>query len=162
MKKLPAFSFPDILVTMLVSMLVVGAAFSVFRFSYNQVFRYKNTNDDYKQLYQLYAILQEDFNQASEISFSNDELQLQIQAKKYDYSFYDEMIVRNTEIGTDTFFVNKQNMMLRLNKQEQFSGLVDEIDFTLAKGGIQLPYKFVKEYSAEMKMELESLNDENR
>ncbi len=127
MKKLPAFSFPDILVTMIVSMAVVGVAFSVFRLSYNQIFHHKNINNDYKQLYQLYTLLQEDFNRASEITAYNNDLQMLIQTKRYDYSFYDDMIIRKTDISSDTFLVNMQNMALYFNRQEQNAGLVDEI-----------------------------------
>ncbi|MDR1678833.1 MAG: hypothetical protein LBR81_03555 [Prevotellaceae bacterium] len=158
MKNLPAFSFPDILVTMIISMVVVAASFSVFRFSYDRIFHYKSLNEDYKQLYQLYAIMQEDFNRASEISYYNNDLQMLILTKKYNYLFDDEMIIRTTEISNDTFFVDKQEVAMYFNRQEQSAGLIDEINFTLHKGGTALPYKFVKEYSAEMEMELEALN----
>ncbi len=160
MKKLPAFSFPDVLVTMIIGMVVVGAAFSVFRFSYNQIFYYKNQNDNYKQFYQLYAVLQEDFNRASEISCRNSDVQMLIQAKPTDYFFDDKMIIRKTDMNADTFFVDKQAITFYLNKQEQNAGMIDEINFTLKKGKLELPYKFVKEYSAEMKMELELINKE--
>jgi hypothetical protein len=158
MKSLAAFSFPDVLVTMIISLLVVSAAFSVFRFSYNQIFHYKNQNEDYKQVYQLYAVFQEDVNRASEISCLNSDLQMLIQAKKVDYSFYEEMIVRKTSIGADSFFIDNKDVVFRLNNREQNAGMIDEVSFILIKGKSELPYKFIKEYSAEMKMELETLN----
>ena len=156
MKKAAAFSMIDVVVTLIISMLVMGIAFTVFEFSYKQIYSYKDVNDDYKELYQLYTVMQEDFQRASEIKYDNHELQMLMQTqKKYNYLLFDEMIIRKTELSSDTFFVDVQNIRTLFKTQEQSSGLIDELNFTLTKGDVELPYKFIKQYSAEMYMELE-------
>lgn len=160
MKRLPAFTLTDVIVTMIISMLVMGIAFSVFRFSYNQISDYQKANDDYKELYQLYNVMQEDFHRSSECNYRQNELQMLMQGgyKEYLYTLSTDMIIRKTDISSDTFNINIENIVAKFNNEEQISGIIDEIDFDVSKKGVTLPYKFVKEYAAEMQMELDENN----
>ena len=160
-KPLPAFSFTDVLAAMVISLLVVGISFAVFRFAYNRVYAYNETTDNYKRLYQLYAAMQDDFGRAANISFGNNELLLTMPSqKKCTYSFLDEMIVRETEASRDTFRVeNREAMALFNGSPQMMNGVIDELNFTVQTGNTLLPYKFVKEYSAEMNMEYELNNN---
>ena len=156
-RHLPAFSFPDVLAAMVISLIVVGISFAVFRFAYNRVYAYNETTDNYKRLYQLYAAIQDDFRSATDISFGNNELLLKMPSqKKYNYLFFDEMIVRETEASRDTFRVENREVTALFNGSQQTAGgIIDELNFTVQMGNTLLPCKFVKEYSAEMKMEYE-------
>ncbi|MDR1729758.1 MAG: hypothetical protein LBR52_03755 [Prevotellaceae bacterium] len=156
MKRLPAFTLTDVIVTMIISMLVMGIAFSIFRFAYDQISSYQRANDDYKELYQLYHVMQEDFQHSSECNYRQNEWQMLMQGgyKEYLYTLSDNMVIRKTGISSDTFRVSIENIIVKFNNEEQISGIIDEIDFDVTTKGITLPYKFVKEYAAEMKMEL--------
>jgi type II secretory pathway pseudopilin PulG len=160
MKRLPAFTLTDVIVTMLISMLVMGIAFSIFRFSYNQIIAYQKANDDYKELFQLYNAMQEDFQRAGECTYYRNELQMQILGgyKTYRYTLLNNGVIRTTAISSDTFHVNIENIVAKFNNEEQLSGIIDEIDFEVTLNGERLPYKFAKEYAAETQMEL---TDEN-
>ncbi len=156
MKRIPAFTITDLIVTMIISMLVVGIAFTIFRFTYNQLYRYSEMNDEYKELYQFYAVMQEDFQRASEISYSPGELQmLMLAGKEYRYILSDDYIIRETNIKADTFHINTQQIIAKFDGEEQFAGLADEISITIVKGDVTFPFTFIKEYSAEMLMGLE-------
>jgi hypothetical protein len=157
MKRLPAFTLTDVMVTMIISMLVMGIAFSIFRFTYDRIYYYQNANDDYKEIYQLYNVMQEDFQRSSECNYHRNELQMLMQGgyKEYFYVLSNSMVIRKTDISIDTFHVGIENIIAKFNNGEQISGIIDEIDFDVIQKGVTLPYKFVKEYSAEIHMELE-------
>ncbi len=160
MKRLPAFTLTDVIVTMIISMLVMGIAFSVFRFAYDQINRYQKANDDYKELFQLYNVMQEDFQCSSECNYHRNELQMLMQEgyKEYFYTLSNDMVIRKTDISSDTFRINTENIVVKFDNEEQISGMIDEIDFDVSLKGITLPYKFVKEYSAEIRIELDENN----
>ncbi len=156
MKRVLAFTFTDVIVTMIISMLVMGIAFSIFRFAYDQISSYQRANDDYKELFQLYNVMQEDFQRSSECNYHRNELQMLMLGgyKEYLYTLSNDMVVRKTGISNDTFRVSIENIVTKFNNEEQISGIIDEIDFDVTQKGITLPYKFVKEYAAETRMEL--------
>jgi C4-type Zn-finger protein len=104
--------------------------------------------------------MQEDFQRSSECNYHRNELQMLMQGgyKEYFYTLSNNMVIRKTNISSDTFRVSIENIIAKFNNGEQISGIIDEIDFDVTKKGVTLPYKFVKEYSAEIRMELEENN----
>ena len=72
MKKVAGFSLTDVIVTMIISLLIIGIAFSVFRITYNQLFNYQMDNQTYKDLYMLHLSLLNDFSQAEQIDVNNE------------------------------------------------------------------------------------------
>ncbi|HOU69130.1 MAG TPA: hypothetical protein PKW49_11255 [Paludibacteraceae bacterium] len=151
MKKFDGFTLADVIVTMIISMLITGIAFSIFRFSYNQLFMYQKENEVFQDLYVLHFAIQSDIDKAEQMQYQAGDLLLNSfsgEGKKY--LFLDHIIVRESASLKDTFFFDTKDISATYDGNAPAQGIVDEFSFSVSMKQRDFPYKFTKKYPSEI------------
>ena len=95
MKRIEGFTLTDVIITMIISLMITGIAFSIFRMTYNQLFSYQTDNRAYQDLYLLHMTLQNDFNQAEQITAAGEKITMSSSAyKSCEYLFSEKSVIR--------------------------------------------------------------------
>jgi len=115
MKKLHAFTLMELLVGMVLSGLVVGAAFTAYEITAKQYGSYQRMNAGIRETAWLHGQLGKDFGRAKLVSGSRENLKLNFPAGgSVQYRFDDHIVLRRDSFVTDTFRVNIKDVQLLL------------------------------------------------
>lgn len=151
MKKLKGFTLTDVIVTMIISLLITGIAFSVFRMTYNQLFNYQKDNSENQKLILLHMMLQNDFQQSEMIRCNANTIKFESSfGKSCEYTITDESIIRHFDSVKDSFPFLITDVSTLCKKSKIDNGVIDELSFTIEVKKIKYPYKFVKSYPSEL------------
>ncbi|MEN1784411.1 MAG: hypothetical protein AAGF77_04650 [Bacteroidota bacterium] len=109
-RKVRAVTLSEMLVVLLITVIVVGLAFSVLNLVQKQMWEIRGNYDDKTELYQLQRTIFTDMNRYGQMyySFEEDRLQLRNELEQVDYHFQGGMVLRDK----DTFNVGLQNKSL--------------------------------------------------
>lgn len=144
--KLKGFSFIEIMVAIIISGIVISTAYSVYLFTYKQVFRFSGIKEEIRDYFELSEVLNNDVENAKKIIEKNNrEVQMQLSGKTIDYLFDDDMILRNMENRTDTFLFLVSALQLNSIDLPNSAMLIDNINITTADNNI---LSFHKDYGA--------------
>lgn len=152
MKKVAGFSLTDVIVTMIISLLIIDIAFSVFRITYNQLFNYQMDNQTYKDLYMLHLSLLNDFSQAEQIDVNNEIIKITFFEKVCQYTFNNNIITRQINNVTDTFKLTTSEYNTLFQDNKQIHGTIDELTFNIIMNNTIYPYKFIKQYPSKFEI----------
>lgn len=130
-KKVQAFTLSEMLVVLLLTIIVVGLAFSILGLVQKQMFGIQENYEHKTTGSLLRQALWIDFNSNSQIVFSQRTGSIQLSNEmggKY-YSFYEDYIVRDL----DTFYTNYKLGKRYFEGNEVFEGTIDALE--LSTGG---------------------------
>lgn len=151
MKRLCGFTLPDVIVTMIISLIITGTAFSVFRYTYNQLLSFQKESEKYEDLYTLYFAIRNDVKEAESIGIKDNTIELtSFFGKDKAYHFLDNKIIRETMSVSDTFPFTTRDFKASYLSQTQIYGKVDEFNFSIEFKKKQFPFKFTKQYPFEI------------
>ena len=151
MRQLYGFTLPDVIVTMIISLIITGTAFSVFRYTYNQLLSFQRESEKYEDLYILYFALRNDVKEAETIVINDNTITLtSFLGKDKSYHIYDDKIIRETMSINDTFPFSTKDFSAYYLNQTQSHGKVDEFNFSIVFKSKRFPYKFTKQYPFEI------------
>jgi prepilin-type N-terminal cleavage/methylation domain-containing protein len=103
--KLPAFTLLELLVGMIISSIVLAAAFSAWNIIGRQHELYRSRHDASTEASFFCSTLRRDFSRADVYSGNSDALTLQIGTQTLTYKNAPPVVLRNNGLQTDTFFV---------------------------------------------------------
>lgn len=153
MKRVEGFTLTDVIITMIISLMITGIAFSIFRMTYNQLFSYQTDNRAYQDLYLLHMTLQNDFNQAEQITAAGEKITMSSSAyKSCEYLFSEQSVIRQISEQADTFLLKTSEYVTYFQNGEQSNGTIDRLSFTVELNNTNFSYMFVKEYPSEMEI----------
>lgn len=147
--KLKAFSILELMVAILISGIIISAAFSVFIFSNKQFFKFTAIKTDIRDYFELSSTLKRDFEMAKKVIKKSDEqVEMQLTDKNINYQFGANYITRTTTLHTDTFMFPSTNIQLNTltNKNEN---LIDYLKLNVKDNTLS----FYKDYGAIAKLE---------
>nr|WP_298793795.1 type II secretion system protein [uncultured Allomuricauda sp.] len=127
-KKVHAFTLSEMLVVLLLTIIVVGLAFSILGLVQRQMFGIQENYEDKTTGNLLRQALWIDFNSHSQIMFSQKtgSMQLSNEMGERYYSFYEDYIIRDL----DTFYTDYQLGKLYFEGDEVFGGSIDALELS--------------------------------
>ncbi|KAB2859604.1 MAG: prepilin-type N-terminal cleavage/methylation domain-containing protein [Flavobacteriales bacterium] len=147
--KLKAFSILELMVAILISGIIISAAFSVFIFSNKQFFKFTAIKTDIRDYFELSSSLKRDFEMAKKVIKKSDEqVEMQLTDKNIIYQFGANYITRTTALHSDTFMFSSTNIELNMltNNNEN---LIDYLKLDVKDNTLS----FHKDYGAIAKLE---------
>lgn len=151
MKNLKGFTLTDVIVTMIISLLITGIAFSVFRMTYDQLFSYQKDNSENQKLILLHMMLQNDFQQSEMLICNDNTIKFEKSyGRSCEYTINNESIIRQFDSVKDSFPFLITDLSTLYKKGEKDNGIIDELSFIIELKKIKYPYKFVKSYPSEL------------
>lgn len=147
--KLKAFSILELMVAILISGIIISAAFSVFIFSNKQFFKFTAIKTDIRNYFELSSTLKRDFEMAKKVIKKSDEqVEMQLTDKNINYQFGVNYITRTTALHTDTFMFPSTNIEVNTltNNNEN---LIDYLKLNVKDNTLS----FYKDYGAIAKLE---------
>lgn len=143
-RRVEGFTVMEIMVTMVISSIVVLTAFEFYNIFNKLLLKKNNTMESGKEILQFYNALENDSRRAISIELSAVGLIM----KNYDedpvnYEFYDEFVIRNRNIVTDTFRVKVMNLN---SIKDKVSGFEKILTMELAVSNDTLPLFIEKSY----------------
>jgi len=148
--KLKAYSILELLVAILISGIVISAAYSVFIFSNKQFFRFTAVKTDVRDYFELSSTIKRDFENAKTVVKVNEgEIEMELTNQQINYQFETNYILRNIDFHTDTFLFSVTNMEINtLNNYEQ-GNFINYLKLDLKNNSLS----FFKDYGAIAKLE---------
>lgn len=146
MKKLPAFTFVEILVALTITSIVMVLGMTLYMQlvgSNNRILRDYEKN---QEVLQLKSILNTDFERYNHIEYRIYELKFSDKNSTCLYEFSDTGILRRFNENIDTFKLEFSNLENEL--QYGNSGMVTHFSFDIKLHNNVLPYSFYKEYTS--------------
>lgn len=148
MKKLPAFTMIELLVTIVISSIVIGFALGI----YYQVNGYFSKNsrqqEDINKIVTFQSVLYNDMEIAKEVYCLSDRITLTYRDNLITYKFYDEYLTRETMHHTDTFFILVTG--LSSEKLDSYSDFAKEITFLVENGDTPWQFRYFKQYTRDV------------
>jgi type II secretory pathway pseudopilin PulG len=130
-KKIPAFTLNEMLVVLLLTVIIVGMAFSVLSLVQNQMHGIDSNLERNTELNQLRQSLWIDFNSCDEVWYDTkkQELLFANEIRQTPYHFYADYVVNER----DTFHVKIDTKVFYFKGDIQGSGEIDAMDLGLGK-----------------------------
>ncbi len=154
MKRLLGFTLTDIIVTMIISLLITGIAFSIFRFTYNQLFSYQTEKEKYRELLAFYTTISNDFRQADEISCHSGTIDVRsLYRGDVRYEIGDDYVARTVHEIADTFHLKVSEKRTSARHQALDDGTIDELFLVIELDKKQYPFNIFKTNSLELDAE---------
>lgn len=147
--KLKAFSMLELMVSILISGIIISAAYSVFIFSNKQFFKFTAIKTNIRDYFELSSTLKRDFEMAKKvIKKSDDQVEMQLTDKSINYQFLANYITRSTDLHIDTFMFPSTDIELNIlaNTNEN---LIDYLKLNVKDNTLS----FYKDYGAIAKLE---------
>jgi prepilin-type N-terminal cleavage/methylation domain-containing protein len=147
--KLKAFSMLELMVSILISGIIISAAYSVFIFSNKQFFKFTAIKTNIRDYFELSSTLKRDFEMAKKVIKKSDEqVEMQLTDKNINYQFGANYITRSTDLHTDTFMFPTADIELNTlaNNNEN---LIDYLKLNVKDNTLS----FYKDYGAIAKLE---------
>ena len=147
MKKIKAFTIIEILITMVLSSIVIGAAIYVFLTFNTLLTKTSKRNMQNLEIISLHHILKKDFIEADEIREEYSSLLIQFNDdKKVYYDFEEDCVIRDAIVSRDTFNIKVNDFKLYFLDEQ--SKLVTEIILDIENEKLDLSIHLVKQYPA--------------
>ena len=150
MRKLPAFTFVEILVALTITSIVMVLAISLYMQLASSNKRILRDYDKNQEVLQLKSILNTDFERFNQIEYGIYELKFSDKNFTCLYEFSDIGILRRFNENIDTFKLEYSNLEYKL--QHGNTGMVTHFSFDIKIHNNILPYSFYKEYESEEKV----------
>lgn len=150
MKKIPSFTFVEILVALIITSMVIVLAASLYTQLVSSNKRILRDYDKNREIMQLKSILNTDFERYNRIEYGIYELKFNNKNSSCSYEFSDVGILRRFNENIDTFRVEYSNIEYQL--QHGNAGMVTQFSFDIKLHHNVLPYSFYKEYRSEEKV----------
>ncbi|MGL5892473.1 MAG: PulJ/GspJ family protein [Bacteroidia bacterium] len=144
--KLPAFTLLELLVGMIISSIVLAAAFSAWNIVARQHALYRSRHDASTEASFFCSTLRHDFSRADVYNGNSDVLTLQLGNKTLTYKNAPPVVLRNNGFQTDTFFV-------QVNRWTYNTGLSDSsgtasVQLEISVNSTPLPLLITRQRSA--------------
>ncbi|WP_394973717.1 hypothetical protein [uncultured Croceitalea sp.] len=127
--KIQAFTLSEMLVVLLLTVIVVGLAFSILSLVQKQMNTAKDNFETKTELNQLKQALWRDFRTFTEINFQNEQLTLKNEINQVNYNFVNDYIIRKT----DTFYIRLNQKQLYFDGEVVTSGIVNALVLETSK-----------------------------
>ena len=147
MKKLPAYTFVEILVALAIMSIVIVLAINLYFQLSRSNQRIIRDYDKNLEILQLKSILNTDFERYNRIEYGIYELKFIDKNSTCLYEFTDVGILRRFQEKIDTFKVEYSNLEYQL--QYGNTGMVTHFSFDIKAHNDILHYSFYKEYEVE-------------
>ncbi len=150
MKRLAAFTLLEMLIGMLISGLVVAAAFSAFRMVSMQHKRYSERSAALHQLIHFRHALGYDFFHADSVLTSDEQTIRVFGKREVAYHFTEQFVVRNDGQATDTFLIKNTVLHIDEHRSDWFASnyLIRDLRIDFDFGSGRLPFRLEKKYPA--------------
>ena len=149
---LKAFTIVELMVVMLLSLIVFGAALTTYQLLYKQFTHYEKISTMGLEMQLLHTFLQQDWNNSQSVNVKNRAVFFKKQPSNIIYHFENEYIVRFIDHAfqkTDTFFIQHQLPLFYFENKPQMEGLIDKMDIQWQLYGKPYETRYQKIYSAE-------------
>ena len=150
LKKLPAYTFVEILVALTITSIVIVLAISLYMQLVSSNKRILKDYDTNQRTLQLKAILNNDFERYHTIEYGIYELEFKNKNEVCEYEFSSDGIIRRYQENIDTFKLDYSNIEYKL--QHGNTGMVKHFSFEVKLHKQTLPFSFYKEYQSEEKV----------
>lgn len=130
-KKIKAFTLSEMIVVLIITVIVVGLAFSVLSLVQKQMYAIQANFEKTSEINQLETALYIDFHKYSDIKLSSrdNELKLKSEIDSLSYQFFENKIIR----AKDTFSVTIHKKWFFFNGEQIVNGKVDAIKLETSK-----------------------------
>lgn len=152
MRKLRAFTLLELLTGMIVSSIVVAAAFSAFHIVGKQHSLYRERHESSSEASYFCSMLRRDFAKAEVIEHSNGQLVCRTSQSSVNYKLLTDAVLRSTTAHTDTFRVQVNRW--QLGHAAVPGHLALEAELTV--NGTPLPFQLIKNLSAGQQLAADS------
>lgn len=161
MKKLPAFTLMELLVAMVLSTIVVAAAFTGYEIMAGRYGQYQQVNAGIREAAWMNGLLQKDLLQARLVVQHENTIRLTAAYREpVTYEFRDAYVLRRTHDLTDTFKITIGKLTCTFNGQAALPGEpVDEIQLEAHIGKEPELFFYRKNYPAALRIK-NPLNEE--
>jgi hypothetical protein len=149
---LPAFTLLELLTGMIVSSIVVAAAFSAFHIVGKQHSLYHERHESSSEASYFCSMLRRDFARAEVIEHSNGQLVCRTSQSSVNYKLLADAVLRSTTAHTDTFRVQVNRWQLGHTAVPGHLALEAE----LTVNGTPLPFQLIKTLSAGQQLAADS------
>ncbi len=152
--KLKAFSLLEVLIALLISGLVISAAYSGFLFSHKQFNKFKGITTELREYFTLSEVLTREFENAKQVvKKSNYEIEIKEIDRSINYTFESDYILRTIAYETDTFWFKITNVEMNLINKKADQPIVDYLTITFSDNEANQSLSFYKNYGAISKIE---------
>lgn len=127
-KKIQAFTLSEMLVVLLLTIVVVGLAFSILGLVQKQMFGIQENYEEKTAENLLRQAVWDDFNSYGQVHFdqNNGSLLLENELEQKQYGFYETFITRDL----DTFYTDIRPQKLYFEGEEVLGGTIDAIELS--------------------------------
>ncbi|MES2113017.1 MAG: prepilin-type N-terminal cleavage/methylation domain-containing protein [Bacteroidota bacterium] len=155
MNKVKAFTIMEVTITMLISAVLIGIAYTSYSIIIKSYNSFNDKNNKLAVLYNLDHLLKRDFDQAAIISKDQSDIAIKKDNVLITYKFYADFVTRKGA-SIDTFKVQTDGLITNFENAPVI-GLagsgnlkrVDELLFNVQFDKEKIPYHYTKVYSSE-------------
>lgn len=152
--KLKAFSFLEILVSIVISGIVISTVYSVYVFTYKQFFRFTSVKTEIRDYFELSDVLNREFETSKKvIKKGYQEIEIQLIDKNVNYSFNYSHILRTINDHTDTFYFAVDDVEMNIVNELKEEQLINYLKLTLDDDKGDKSLSFHKNYGAILMIE---------
>ncbi|HBS87704.1 MAG TPA: hypothetical protein DEA97_14165 [Bacteroidales bacterium] len=147
--KIPSFTLVEITVTMLITATVVSMAMWIY-ININRYYSKKTEENIYlNDVLEFQQLLKSDMEKSQELSYTENELVCISAVKQNKYLFSQKYILRETDLRTDTFYLEVKNIEV----QKINDGPVCRVSMVLSSENKNVNLTVVKEYPRDVRFE---------
>jgi len=147
--KIPSFTLVEITVTMLITATVVSMAMWIY-ININRYYSKKTEENIYlNDVLEFQQLLKSDMEKSHEVSYTENELVCVSAVKQNKYLFSQKYILRETDLRTDTFYLEVKNIEV----QKINEGPVCRVSMMLSSENKNVNLTVVKEYPRDVRFE---------
>ena len=151
--KIKAFSFLELLVSIVISGIVISTAYSVYVFTYKQFNKFTTVKTGIRDYFELSTVLNRDIEMAKKvIRNNNQEIELRLVDKIIYYNFGESTIVRTVDLHADTFFFDIAKIEINTIDEPVDEQLVDYLKIMTKDKVATESWSFYKDYGAIIKI----------
>ena len=152
--KLRAFSFLEVMVSIVISGIVISIAYSVFIFTHKQFFRFTSIKTEIRNYFELTEVLNNDFETANKVVKKSDqEIEMQLLEKNINYFFDTDYILRTVDSKTDTFFFTVSNLNFTVINELKEEPLIESLKLNMEDKSGDKMMSFYKNYGVILEVE---------
>jgi len=152
--KLKAFSLLEVLIALLISGLVISAAYSGFLFTHKQFNKFKGITTELRDYFTMSEVLNREFENAKKVvKKSKYEIEIKEIDKSINYKFNSDYILRSIANETDTFWFNTTNIEMEVVNEITELPLVYYLKLSFENEERDESLSFYKSYGAISKIE---------
>lgn len=152
-RTLKAFTILELIITMMISAILIGMAFTMYSIVSRSYQSFSKKNDEVLTMLTLDRLLKKDFSTAERIARKDSALLIISRADTARYTFKSGFLVRTRGI-TDTFRVDHRQLETKFEGRRyeasvDSAALQDELSFGISYHEQVIPYHYRKQYSSE-------------